>query len=104
MELYRVTNKRFADNFNGRGASFKDGARWNSTGNPVIYFALDLGTAMIGAANYHASPRLVPPSYCKATYLVEEGVSTEYLSAAHLPGYWDMMPYPKSTQRIRTIF
>lgn len=104
MKLYRVTNERFANSFSGRGASFEDGARWNTAGHPVIYFALDLGTAMIEAANYHTSPRLVPPSYCKATYIVEEGVSIEYLDEPHLPNDWDMMSYPQSTQLLGDDF
>ncbi|MEL0638749.1 RES family NAD+ phosphorylase [Marinomonas sp. TI.3.20] len=104
MQLYRVTNDRFAANFNGKGASYEDGARWNSPGHPVIYFALDMATAMLEAANYHSSPKLIPPSHCKAMYSVEEGVSIEYLPQDDLPLNWDEMPHPSSTQSIGDDF
>ncbi|SHO57484.1 RES family NAD+ phosphorylase [Vibrio quintilis] len=104
MKLYRVTNKRFADVFTGRGASFDDGARWNSAGHPVIYFALDMGTALVEAANYHPTPRLVPASHCKAIYNVAPDVAIQRLDLQTLPDDWQTMPYPQSTQRIGDEF
>ncbi|MFV8385238.1 RES family NAD+ phosphorylase [Vibrio parahaemolyticus] len=104
MKLYRVTNKKWADTFNGLGASYEDGARWNSAGYPVIYFALDLATAMIEAANYHPSPDLIPPSHCKAIYEVDDDILIEKLDPSLLPDDWDKMPYPKSTQVIGDAF
>ncbi|ORT49530.1 hypothetical protein ST37_14140 [Vibrio sp. qd031] len=104
MNLYRVTNSKFANNFSGRGASFDDGARWNSAGNPVIYYALDMGTALIEAANYHPSPRLVPRTHCKAIYTVPNSVPIHSLDTSKLPEDWQSMPYPASTQRIGDQF
>lgn len=104
MKLYRVTNKRFADVFTYRGASFDDGARWNSAGHPVIYFALDMGTALVEAANYHPTPRLVPASHCKAIYNVAPDVAIQRLDLQTLPDDWQTMPYPQSTQRIGDEF
>ncbi|MFM2481311.1 RES family NAD+ phosphorylase [Celerinatantimonas sp. YJH-8] len=104
MKLYRVTNERFADVFSGLGASFKDGARWNSPGIPVIYFALDMATAMLEAANYHTSPRLIPPSHCKAIYTADDSIRIEYFDSSQLPSDWNKMPYPTSTQRIGDAF
>ncbi len=104
MKLYRVTNKRWADVFNGLGASYEDGARWNSAGHPVIYFALDIATAMVEAANYHPSPDLIPASHCKAIYEADDDISIEKLDPSLLPSDWDLMPYPKSTQLIGDDF
>ncbi len=104
MKLYRVTNIKFADNFNGNGASFEDGARWNSAGQPVIYFGLDLGTALLEAANYHPSPRLIPASHCKAIYSAASDISVKTLSLDDLPDDWQKMPYPRSTQVIGDAF
>lgn len=104
MKLFRVTNARFAGTYNGLGASFDDGARWNSPGIAVIYFALDMGTAMVEAANYHTSPRLIPPSHCKAIYNADDDISMETLDPALLPPDWNRMPYPPSTQKIGDEF
>jgi RES domain-containing protein len=104
MRLYRVTNINYADKFDGRGSSYEDGARWNSAGHPVIYFALDIATALIEAANYHPSPRLLPPSHCKAIYTTRSAVSVTKLDLAELPQDWQEMPYPTSTQYIGDRF
>lgn len=104
MKLYRVTNEKFADSYNGMGASYDVGARWNSAGTPVIYFALDMATAMVEAANYHTSPRLIPPSHCKAIYTTDENISMELFDVANLPPDWNKMPYPASTQVIGDEF
>ncbi|QOL25234.1 RES family NAD+ phosphorylase [Thalassotalea sp. LPB0316] len=98
MKLYRVTNKAYADNFAGRGASFEDGARWNSPGHPVIYFGLDMATALVEAANYHPSPRLIPASHCKAIYQLPDDVEVEHLELKNLANNWQEMPYPLCTQ------
>jgi RES domain-containing protein len=104
MNLYRVTNFEYAGNFNGRGASFIDGARWNSAGRPVIYFAMNMAAALVEAANYHPSPRLMPKSHCKAIYELEDTVSIDRLDWSALPADWQEMPYPVSTQLIGDAF
>ncbi|MEG3765472.1 RES family NAD+ phosphorylase [Alteromonas sp. 14N.309.X.WAT.G.H12] len=104
MKLYRVTNQKFANIFNGKGASYEYGARWNSAGYPVIYFALDIGTAMIESANYNPSYRLIPPSHCKAIYSVDDKVTIKRLPAKTLPADWDKMPYSSTTQKIGDEF
>lgn len=103
MRLFRVTHQNFAAVFNGRGASFEDGARWNTSGHPVIYFALDMATALVEAANYLPSPRLVPAAFCKARYEVEHP-STQTLDLKRLPEDWQSFPYPVSTQEIGDQF
>jgi RES domain-containing protein len=104
MKLYRVTNKTYADDFSGRGASFEEGARWNSAGHPVIYFGLDMATALVEAANYHPSPRLMPATHCKAIYELTSVCSIERIDLAQLPPDWQAMPYPASTQKLGDDF
>lgn len=88
------------ENYTGLGASYKDGARWNSKGYPVLYFALSPATAMLEMANYLPSPRLVPADYRLGVYeLPDTAVITE-LPDEQLPGDWAVYPYPTSTQQI----
>ena len=104
MKLYRVTNRKYASNFSGKGASFADGARWNHAGQPVIYFATDMATALVEAANYVPSPQLIPATYCKAIYEIDGEIPMIYLPPEDLPADWDAMPYPASTQAIGSLF
>ena len=62
MQLYRICPQSYLQDFSGLGASYKDGARWNSAGLPVLYFALSPATVLLEMANYLPSPRLVPPT------------------------------------------
>jgi len=68
MKLYRICPEQYLKNYTGLGASFKNGARWNNKGIPVLYFALSPSVAMLEMANYLPSPRFVPKSYCLGEY------------------------------------
>ncbi len=98
MQLYRICPQAYLQDFSGLGASYKDGARWNSAGLPVLYFALSPATALLEMANYIPSPRLVPPSYRMGIYELPEQVKLDQLSSKQLPDDWAQYPYPKSTQ------
>ncbi|MBE8167660.1 MAG: RES family NAD+ phosphorylase [Shewanella sp.] len=100
MKLYRITKEAFVENYNGRGASFNDGARWNQKGQPVVYFALSASVAMLEIANYTPSPRLIPKNSIMCVYEIPETVETDTLCKSKLPEDWDMFPYPESTQKI----
>lgn len=100
MRLYRICPERLLENYTGLGASYQNGARWNSTGYPVLYFALSPATAMLEMANYLPSPRLVPADYRLGVYeLPDIAVITE-LPDGQLPDSWSVYPYPTSTQQI----
>lgn len=62
MQLFRICPEPYLENPSGPGGSHQDGARWNSPGHPVLYFALSASTALLEMANYIPSPRLVPPA------------------------------------------
>lgn len=100
MRLYRITKEPYLKVLNGRGASFQHGARWNQTGFPVLYFAPNVGTALLEMANYLPSPRFIPPSYRLGIYEIDDEVSTKTLKVEDLPADWANYPYPISTQKI----
>jgi len=100
MHLYRICPELYLDNFSGLGGSYRDGARWNSPGYPVLYFALSASTALLEMANYIPSPRLVPPSYRLGVYQLPKSVSVIELSAADLPTDWAVFPHPRSTREL----
>ena len=100
MRLFRITRIRYLENFTGRGSSFKNGARWNSPGLPVLYFASTPSVALLEMANYLPSPRLVPADYRLGVYQLSDNVSCKTYTVSDLPNNWSKYPYPKSTQKI----
>jgi RES domain-containing protein len=100
MRLYRITKEKYLKNLAGKGKSFLDGARWNSPGIPVLYFASSASVALLEMANYLPSPRLVPTNYKLGIYELPDTVSSQTLSIQNMPPDWAEYPYPVSTQKI----
>ena len=100
MRLYRIGHADHLENYQGLGASYQDGGRWNEPGIPVLYFAEAASVAMLEMANYLPSPRLVPSTYRLGVYDVAGNLPTERWTAADLPSGWDRFPWPPSTQRM----
>ena len=104
MRLYRIAPQAFLENYQGLGASYRDGARWNLPGIPVLYFASSASVAMLEMANYLPSPKLIPPSYRLGIYELAERVGGDSMGVDDLPDDWNRYPYPASTQRLGSIW
>ena len=100
MRLYRICHADHLENYQGLGASYQAGGRWNEPGIPVLYFAEAASVAMLEMANYLPSPRLVPSTYRLGVYDVAGHLPAERWTAADLPSGWDRFPWPPSTQRM----
>lgn len=100
MRLYRMCPERYLEDYSGLGASYRDGARWNVKGLPVIYFATTASLAMLELANYLPSPRYVPPSYRLGIYTLSGRVKVDAWRVKNLPDDWNQYPYPASTQQL----
>ncbi|MCY4343700.1 MAG: RES family NAD+ phosphorylase [Gammaproteobacteria bacterium] len=102
MRLYRIVRSEHLEDFQGIGASYRDGGRWNRAGNPVLYFAETASLAMLEMANYLPSPRLVPSSYRLGIYELPDDSSMVRWPVSMLPADWRDFPYPDSTQQMGT--
>ncbi len=100
MRLYRICRVDHLESYQGLGASYQDGGRWNEPGIPALYFAETASVAMLEMAHYLPSPRLVPSSYRLGVYEVAGKPSTECWTIVDLPAGWDRFPYPLSTQQM----
>ena len=100
MRLYRISPLQFLENYQGLGASYQDGARWNKAGQAVVYFAASSSTALLEMANYIPSPRLVPDNYHLGIYEAPDAAPFHTLPFNELPHDWASYPYPLSTQTI----
>ncbi|PSU45790.1 RES domain-containing protein [Photobacterium frigidiphilum] len=101
MKLYRITPELYLENYEGLGASYQDGARWNHKGHPVMYFALSPSVAMLEMANYFPLPRLIPKNRLLGIYELSDEL-IEQLDTTELPSDWNVYPHPSSTRVIGT--
>ena len=99
MRIYRICRVEHLENFEGCGASFRHGGRWNKAGVPVLYFAESASMAMLEMANYLPSPRLVPATYRLGVYEVVSSASTKRWQVGNLPKEWDEFPHSQWTQQ-----
>ena len=99
MLLYRITPEQYLENYQGLGASYQDGARWNHKGVPVLYFSLSPSVAMLEMANYFPLPKLIPKDYVLGIYELPDELA-ERLDTALLPSDWNVYPHPASTRHI----
>ena len=102
MRLYRICHVRYLEDLRGLGASYRDEARWNEPGFPIVYFAETPSVAMLEMAHYLPSPCLVPPGYRLGVYEVGDEVALERWHVRDLPEGWDRYPHPQSTRRMGT--
>lgn len=103
MRLYRIAPERFIGDLSGQGGSYRDGARWNDAGHPVLYFGTSAAVAMLEMGNYIPNPRLVPKDYVLGIFeAASNAIDTVALDA--LPDDWDLHPPGRATQRIGTAF
>ena len=99
MRIYRICRVEHLENFEGRGASFMHGGRWNKAGVPVLYFATSASLAMLEMANYLPSPRLVPATYRLGMYEVASSESMKTWQVGDLPKEWNEFPHSQWAQR-----
>ncbi len=103
MRAYRITKKKYVNNFNGRGASYKDGARWNLPGQPVLYFGTSASVAMLEMGHYIPTLKMVPKSFVLGIYDIDS-TAIESVELTELADEWGKFPYPLATQRIGSDF
>ena len=99
MRIYRICRIEHLENFEGHGASFRHGGRWNEAGVPVLYFAESASVAMLEMANYLPSPRMVPAAYRLGVYEVASSTSMKRWRAHDLPKDWNEFPHSPWTRR-----
>ncbi|MCY4045417.1 MAG: RES family NAD+ phosphorylase [Cellvibrionales bacterium] len=98
MQLYRISHEKFLKNLSGTGASYQEGARWNSAGYPVVYFAGSVAVAMLELANYIPNPRLIPKGFKLGVYKVQKPMIVEEIDINTLPAHWNQFPYHLDTR------
>ena len=100
MQLFRIVPERYLEDYGGLGSSYRNGARWNRPGQPVLYFACNASTALLEMANYLPSPRMISSALRMGIYELDERASIGTLPREDLPDSWRDYPYPSATQML----
>tara|TARA_R110000851_G_scaffold44082_4_gene108574 strand:+ start:656 stop:1135 length:480 start_codon:yes stop_codon:yes gene_type:complete len=99
MRIYRITSEKHLESYNGLGASYLDGARWNNKGYPVMYFAMSASVAMLEMANYYPLPKFIPKNFILGIYEIPDQLLAQF-DLSLLPDDWNVYPYPSSTRKL----
>jgi len=96
MILYRLSKYNYADDLSGTGARLF-GARWNSIGVPMVYFASSKSLALLEVL-VHLPPTLIPDNFCMSVFQVPDNFIE--FKAEQLPENWKEMEYQTNIQKI----
>lgn len=100
MILYRLSKCNYADDLSGTGARLY-GARWNSIGVPMVYFASSRSLALLEVL-VHLPPALIPDNFCMSVYQVPDDFIE--FKVRQLPQNWSEMEYQTNIQKIGDSF
>src|SRR5690606_13751278 len=96
MILYRLSKFNYADDLSGTGARLY-GARWNSIGVPMVYFASSRSLALLEVL-VHLPPTLIPENFCMSVFQVPDNFME--FKSSQLPQNWKEMEYQANIQKI----
>ena len=102
MEVFRLSQRRFASPLSGKGAAIK-GGRWNSPGVELIYTASNRSLAMAELA-VHFGIGTMPRDYVMITIYVPPDISTMTITDTILPANWNTFPHGTAGQKIGDKF
>lgn len=93
MRVYRVGNKKFANDLSGEGARLH-GGRWNHIGTPCLYTSQSRSLAVL-----ELSVNVITASVLRYLSMVEIEIPDDILELEipALPGNWREAPAPPST-------
>jgi RES domain-containing protein len=102
MELFRLSKKKYAKVFNGKGAA-KSNNRWNSKGTEIIYTAESRALAMTEIL-VHLPIGILPKEYVMITIDVLNEVSFKEIDIKKLNENWNKNPPISQTKKIGDDF
>ncbi|WP_108651228.1 RES family NAD+ phosphorylase [Dongshaea marina] len=99
MILFRAQHKRYLDSWQDyeKGNSYKNGARWNLPGTPVLYMSSNVQNAMLELSNYAPSPKVANLMFCMGVF-ESPSLRLYEIRPEELPKGWEQYPALKATQ------
>ncbi|BFM18773.1 hypothetical protein R50073_49560 (plasmid) [Maricurvus nonylphenolicus] len=101
MILFKIIHKDFVSGWADyqKTGSFRNGARWNSPGTPVMYLSSNIQNAMLEIANYSISPRMANKLFRMAVFEFAS-LRLYEMSPEDLPVTWNADEHGTDTQEI----
>lgn len=89
MILFKAIQKAHVSSWDDyqKTSSYRDGARWNSAGMPVMYTSSNAQNAMLEIANYMPNPKTVNAVYDIVVFEFPE-LRLHYIEPSELPKEW----------------
>jgi RES domain-containing protein len=104
MELYRITQEKYADDLSGNGARLY-GGRWNSEGKYALYTAATRSLALLEILAHVPARLLSDKRYILVTLTAPaDKTLIEMIRPEDLPGDWDALDVQHVTQTIGDKF
>jgi RES domain-containing protein len=103
MELYRIVQKKYADDFSGNGARLF-GGRWNSEGMYALYTSSSRSLALLETLAHTPAKLLNTNEYMLVTLFVPDSVETEKILINDLIGGWDAADIRPFTKNLGDAF
>ena len=88
MELYRITQEKYADDFSGNGARLY-GGRWNSEGLYAVYTSASRALALLETLAHVPAKMLQEKNYLLATFSLPDTIKPEAIDKDKLTTGWD---------------
>ncbi len=88
MELFRITQKKFAEDLSGNGSRLF-GGRWNSEGFYALYTSSTRSMALLETLAHTPAKMLDIKDYELITLQVPDSVGIEKILLSALPKFWD---------------
>ncbi|UAM96881.1 RES family NAD+ phosphorylase [Polaribacter litorisediminis] len=102
MKLFRLSKKKYATAFNGKGAA-KSNNRWNSKGTEIIYTAESRALAMAEVA-VHLTIATLPKDFVMLTIDVPDEIAIKKIDLKDLNENWNAMLPNSKTKKIGDLF
>ena len=88
MELYRITQEKYADDLSGNGARLY-GGRWNSEGLFAVYSSVSRALALLEILAHTPAIVLSERAYILVTLSVPDNIKHEEIELSKLTSGWD---------------
>ncbi|MEO8961524.1 MAG: RES family NAD+ phosphorylase [Ginsengibacter sp.] len=88
MELFRITQERFADDLTGNGSRLF-GGRWNSEGTFAVYTSSSRSLALLEVMAHTPAKMFNAKNYQLVTLRVPDIIIAEEILFSQLPAGWD---------------
>jgi RES domain-containing protein len=103
MEIYRITQKEYAEDLSGNGARLF-GGRWNSEGFSALYTSSSRSLALLETLAHTPAKMLNVRVYHLITLAVPDKIITQKLSVEDLLPGWDAPDTRPFTKKIGDTF